>query len=233
MKNEITQKLISLAEPKYAEFNRKLCPDTKKEILGIRLPKLRTLAKEIIKNYDYLKYLNEVLPCKDKYFEETMLQGFLVAYAKISMNEKFKYIKKFVPKIDSWAICDSFCATIKPKPNELQDLFEFILPFTKSKKEFEARFPVILMIDNFINEEYVDRVIPILDEIALDKYYVQMGVAWALAEVGAKFYDKAMAYLNGKNNLDKFTYNKTLQKMIESNKIDNDTKILLKSMKKK
>ncbi len=49
---------------------------------------------------------------------------------------------------------------------------------------------------------------------------------------GIKFNDKAMKYLQGKNNLDKFTYNKTLQKMRESYRIDSEQKKLLKSMKR-
>ena len=50
---------------------------------------------------------------------------------------------------------------------------------------------------------------------------------------GIKFNDKAIAYLQGENNLDKFTYNKTLQKMIESYRIEEEQKLLLRSMKRK
>ena len=48
----IREKLKELSESEYAKFNKKLCPDTKKQILGIRIPKLRILAKEIFKT-DY------------------------------------------------------------------------------------------------------------------------------------------------------------------------------------
>ena len=60
-----------------------------------------------------------------------------------------------------------------------------------------------------------------------------MAIAWTIAEIGIKFNDKAMAYLKGKNNLDKFTFNKALQKMRESYRIETDQKEELKQMKRK
>ena len=43
---------------------------------------------------------------------------------------------------------------------------------------------------------------------------------------------KTLPYLRN-NSLDDFTYNKALQKIIESNRIDNDTKALIRSMKRR
>ena len=36
--NQIIKELICLKDEKYKEFNKKLCPDTKLEMLGIRVP---------------------------------------------------------------------------------------------------------------------------------------------------------------------------------------------------
>ena len=232
MKNieNIESRLYELRDEEYRKFHSKLCPDTKKEILGIRIPKLRNLAKEIIKEYDWKKYVK-----KEDYnfFEEVMLKGFVIAYSKIDIEEKIILIKEFVPLIDSWSICDCFVATLKIKKSDLEKVWNFILPYTKSKKEFEIRFSVIMMLDYYINKEYINRVIEILDKIKHDGYYVKMGVAWALAEIGIKYNEKLMNYLNSSNNLDNFTYNKTLQKMIESYRINEEQKNILKSMKKK
>ena len=115
----------------------------------------------------------------------------------------------------------------------MEKVWKFILPYTKSKKEFEVRFAVIMMLDYFIIEDYIDKVIEILDKINNDGYYVKMGVAWCLAEAGIKFNDKLMKYIEGENNLDKFTYNKTLQKMIESRRILDSQKQILREMKRK
>lgn len=230
MKIEIIRdKLKELSEPEYAKFNKKLCPDTKKQVLGIRIPKLRVLAKEILKEEDWRNFIeNADINC----FEETILKGLVIAYSKIDLKEKLILVKEFIPNMDSWAITDTFCPTLKIKPKELEEIWNFILPYTKSKKEFETRFSIIMMLDYYIKEEYVDKVIKAIDEIENDAYYVQMAKAWVIAEIGIKFNEKAMKYLKGENKLDKFTYNKALQKMIESYRISDETKILFKNMKK-
>lgn len=228
---EILKKLESLKDEKYKKFNSKLCPDTKLEMLGIRVPVLRKLAKEILK--ENLNWKEFVKNENTKYFEEVILQGLLIAYSKLEFEEKTKFIEIFVPRIDSWAICDTFVPTLKIKKAELEKYWNFIIPYTNSKKEFEIRFAVISMLDYFIIDEYVDKVIKILDSINNDGYYVKMGVAWTLAEIGIKYNSKAMIYLKENNNLDKFTYNKTLQKMIESFRIDINQKDDLRKMKRK
>lgn len=225
----IREKLKELSEPEYAKFNKKLCPDTKKQVLGIRIPKLRVLAKEILKEEDWRNFIeNADINC----FEETILKGLVIAYSKIDLKEKLILVKEFIPNMDSWAITDTFCPTLKIKPKELEEIWNFILPYTKSKKEFEARFSIIMMLNYYITEEYVDKVIKAIDEIENDAYYVQMAKAWLIAEIGIKFNEKAMRYLEGENKLDKFTYNKSLQKMIESYRISDETKTMLKNMKK-
>ena len=224
-------KLVNLKDDEYKEFNSKLCPDTNKEMLGIRVPILRKLAKQILKENndwdEFVKRYNTI------YFEEVILQGLIIAYSKKDLKEKEIYIKKFIPKIDSWAINDTFVPTLKIKDQDLEEYWNFILPYTKSEKEFEVRFAVTSMLDYFINDEYVDKVLEELDNIKHEGYYVKMGVAWTLAEIGIKYNNKALKYLRGKNNLDKFTFNKTLQKMIESYRIDSKQKELLRTMKRK
>ena len=133
----IVERLINLKDEKYKEFNLKLCPDTNKEMLGIRIPILRKLAKEIIKeNIDWEDFVNNKSP---KYFEEVILQGLIIAYSKKDFKEKLKYIKNHVPKIDSWAINDTFVPTLKIKKENLEEYWNFILPYTKSTKDFPRK----------------------------------------------------------------------------------------------
>lgn len=226
----IEKELALLADEKYKEFNKKLTPDTKKELLGIRIPDLKSLARQIVKEYDW-KYWLEI-ESKENYFEEIILQGLILAYGKDSFTNKIPYIEKFVPKIDSWAISDTFVPALKIKSNDLEEAWNFINPYFKSDKEFDVRFGVIMLLDYYITDEYIDKVIKILDNINHDGYYVKMAVAWCLAEIGIKFNSKLMYYLKNENHLDKFTYNKTLQKMIESRRISDSQKDILRKMKK-
>lgn len=227
--NDIKRELEKLSDEKYAQFSRKSCPDTDRKILGIRIPMLRKMAKQIVKN----DYAQEVLKqLNGDCFEEIILKGLIIGYLKIDIVEKLPYIKEFIPQIDSWAICDTFCPTLKVKENDLNNVWNFILPYLNSEKEFEVRFAVIMMLDYFLIDEYIDEVIVKLDQVCHEGYYAKMAISWCLAEIGIKYNEKLMKYLLEENNLDQFTYNKTLQKMRESFRIDANQKEILKKMKK-
>ncbi len=228
-KIEVRNELFKMQDLKYGEFNTKLCPDTNKKMIGIRVPNIRQLAKKILKE-DWKVVLESL---KDEYFEEVLLKGFVIAYLPISLEEKLPLIQSFIPLMDSWAITDSFVPTLKVKKKDLELFWNFILPYIKSAQEFEVRFAIISMLDYYLTEEYVDQVITMLDSITHQGYYVKMAVAWTLAEIGIKFSEKAMTYLQSENHLDKFTYNKTLQKMIESYRINSEQKDILRKMKRK
>ncbi len=235
MFKEKRKELENMADDALAQFTAKLCPDTdSSRILGIKVPELRKIAKSIVKEGKNTAYIEEAMNFKkEKYLEEILLEGFVIGYSKIPLDQKLEYIKLFIPQIDNWLINDTVCSTLKvKKEDELKKLWSFILPYLKSKKQFEVRYAVTTMLGNFIIEEYVDKVIEELDKIENKEYYTEMAVAWTLAEVGIKFNDKAMKYLNGKNSLDKFTYNKTLQKMIESYRISESQKVQLRAMKR-
>ena len=198
-------------------------------MLGIRVPIIRNLAKKLLKENSLDTLLKEF---NDEYFEEVLLEGIVIAYAKMPFEQKLPYIKAFVPQIDSWAISDTFVPSLKIKEQDLKLAWEFILPYTKSKEQFDVRFSLIMMLDYFLTEEYIDKVLEEIDKIKHDGYYVKMGIAWLVAEIGVKFEDKAIKYLKH-NNLDNFTHNKAIQKMRESYRISNEQKEYLKTLKRK
>lgn len=227
--NKIREKLFALTDEEYKNFNQKSCPDTKRKMLGIRVPQIRKLAKELLKENDIQDILNII---QDEYFEEVLLQGFVIGYLKQEFNDKKQFIEKFIPKIDSWAITDSFVPSLKIHKKDLEEAWSFILPYMQSDQEFDIRFAIIMMLDYFIIDEYVDKVLMELDKIKHDGYYVKMGVAWIIAEIAVNFYDKIIEYLKN-NNLDKFTHNKAIQKMIESCRMSDEQKEYLRIQKRK
>lgn len=222
---EIRSKLFNLSEDEYRNFHSKLCPNTE-NILGVRLPLLRNMAKDLAKN-NWEAYLNNPY---NEYYEEIMIEGLTIGYIKADINTRFKYIKRFIPKIDNWAICDSFCNNLKFTKNNLNEVWEFISTYLSSNKEFELRFAIVMMLHYYINEEYIDRVLHILNDINHEGYYVKMAVAWAISFAYIKFPHKTLVFLKN-NNLDSFTYNKSLQKIIESTRVSNEDKDLIRSMK--
>ena len=229
---QIVERLKELSDLKYKEFNQKLCPDSNYTFLGIRIPVLREFAKKLLKE-DEVLCRNFILNKNVIYFEEVMLQGLLIGYLKCDIKEKEKLISQYISRVDSWALTDSFVPTLKIKNKDLEEYWGYILKYINSDKEFEVRFSVVSMLDYYITDEYVEKVISILDNIRHDGYYVKMAVAWTLAEIGIKYNEKALKYFKGNNNLDKFTFNKALQKMIESYRIDNKQKDYLRVMKRK
>ena len=227
---EIRRKIIELSDEKYKEFHSSLCPNTD-NIIGVRVPVLRKFAKELLKEIDWQEYLEKAW---DEYYEEVMLQGMIIGLASKNknINEIIKYIDNFVPKIDNWAVCDTFCAGLKITDKNPEYMWRYIQKYIKSEKEFELRFAIVMMLDYYINEEYIDEVIKILDNIKNKEYYVQMAIAWTISVAIVKFEDRTMKYLNN-NSLDDFTYNKSIQKIIESYRVNEKTKGKLKKMKRK
>lgn len=226
-KEEIRQELIKLADDKYRSFHSNLCPGVE-NILGVRLPFLRKIAKNLSKEEDYYNYLNND---DTKYYEEIMIEGLIIGYLKTDNENRFNYIKNFIPKIDNWAICDSFCNNLKFTKKNINEVWNFILPYTSSENEFDIRFAVVMILNFYIIEDYIDDVLNTLNNIHHDGYYVKMAVAWAVSYAYIDFPEKTLAFLKN-NNLDNFTYNKSLQKIIESNRVSKEDKYLMRSMKK-
>lgn len=228
MKQQIKEKLLELADQKYREFHSGLCPGTE-NIIGVRVPVLRNYAKELAKNYEIRELLNQI---DNEYYEEIMLQGMLIGLEKQNFKMIQKQIEMFVPKINNWAICDVFCAGLKITKKHKEEMWDFIQKYLKSKKEFEIRFAVVMILDFYIEEDYIEKDFEIFDRISSQDYYVQMAVAWAISICLIKFYDKTIAYLETTTNLDNFTYNKALQKARESYRITKEQKEILKKMKR-
>jgi 3-methyladenine DNA glycosylase AlkD len=194
----------------------------------VRLPKLRELAKELAKG-DWRGY---IAVAQADYYEEVMLQGLVIAYAKADIEEVLRYVAAFVPKINNWAVCDSFCTSLKITQRHRARVWDFLQPYLHSRKEFELRFGIVMLLGFYIADEYIDQVLALLDGAKHEGYYVKMAVAWAISICFVKYPEKTMAYLQN-STLDDFTYNKALQKITESFRVDKETKILIRSMKRK
>ncbi|PJI08995.1 MULTISPECIES: DNA alkylation repair protein [Clostridium] len=225
--NKMVQKqLFDLADEKYRKFSASLLPNVN-NILGVRLPELRKLAKKIAKD-DWRNFINV---SDGKYFEENMLQGMVIGYAKMDIEKRLKYITEFIPKINNWSLCDSFCNGLKFTVDNMEKVFEFIKPYLLSEKEFEVRFAVVMILDFYINEGYINEILKLFDTVKHSGYYAKMAVAWAVSICYVKFPSETMEYLKN-NTLDDFTYNKALQKITESFRVDKDTKNNIRSMKR-
>lgn len=223
---KLIQELFALADTKYKEFHSGLCPNTD-NIIGVRIPKLRELAKTIAKQ-EGIEFLQKI---DTTYYETLMLYGMVIGYAKLTLEERQKYLDIFVPEIDNWAVCDCCTSTYKFTNQNMAQMWEYIQKYLHSGKEFEIRFAVIMMLDYYLTDEYIDQVLEYLNNIRHDGYYVKMGVAWAISIAFIKYEEKTRKLLR-QNNLDNFTYNKALQKIIESNRVSKEVKDEIRKMKR-
>ncbi|BFN04717.1 DNA alkylation repair enzyme [Clostridium tetani] len=227
MNKKIRGEIFELIDEDYKKFSSSLLPNID-NILGVRLPELRKLAKKVAKD-DWRKFIDTA---DNQYFEQIMLQGMVLGYIKTNIEEILLYLAEFIPKIDNWSVCDSFCGGLKFTNNNMEQVWNFIQPFLSSKKEYEVRFAVVMLLDFYINDEYIDKVLKLLDNVNHPGYYAKMAVAWAVSICYIKFPEKTMDYLKN-NNLDYFTYNKSLQKICESLRVDKETKKIIKAMRRK
>lgn len=113
-----------------------------------------------------------------------------------------------------------------------EHVWEFLQPYLSSKNEYEVRFGVVMLLDFYIENEYISKVLNLLDNTKHNGFYAKMAVAWAVSICCIKFPDLTLDYLKH-NTLDDFTYNKALQKITESYRVDKETKALIRSMKRK
>lgn len=224
---EVNAFLNDNAEESYKKFSSGLLPDTK-AILGVRLPILRKYARQLCKK-NWRGYIKQFTP---QSFEETMLRGMIIGYAKdIDIEERLQYIGEFIPLIDNWSVCDSFCISLKFIKENQPLVWGFLQPYLESQEEFAIRFAVVILLDYYINDTYIESVIERLDQIDSQAYYVRMAVAWALSMCFVHYPGMVIPYLKN-NHLDDFTYHKTLQKICESLQVPKEAKAIIKAMKR-
>lgn len=220
MEQSLMQKdLFDLADKKYKEFHSSLCPGTD-NIIGVRVPRLREYAKKIYKTEN----LEEILNLKPVYYEEKMIQGMVIGFnTKEPLSKIQSEIEKFVPEIDNWAICDVFTSGLKITKKYPKEMWNFIQKYFKSNREFELRFAIVMLINYYIIDDYIDKVLNVLDNIKNDFYYVKMAIAWAISICYIKYPMKTKQYLKH-NRLDDFTHNKAIQKIRESYRVTKEEK---------
>ena len=186
---------------------------TERRILGLHLPEMKQAAKTLAKQADVLDILHafEQEHQADRFsltYEETLVWGLTVNALKCSWEERLSFLKRYIPVLDNWAVCDSFCCNakwaLKIPP---QALWDFLLPYYQSNKEFEVRFAIVMSMCYLLKEEWLLPIFEKLQQIDLPSiqseytnlpspYYVRMGMAWLLATALAKFPNETRNFVN-------------------------------------
>lgn len=217
--------IYSLQDLNYKQFHSKLI--TNDNLIGIRTPKLKEIAFIIAKN-DYIGFIKYN---RKSIYEEKILYGLVLGYLKTDFNDILKQLDIFIPFIDNWAINDIVCANLKGFKNNQEAGYKFILKCLKSNNPWSIRFGLVLLLDFYINENYIDNILKICNNLENDEYYVKMAISWLLSICYIKYREKTLKFLKT-TKIDDWTYNKAIQKIIESKRISNEEKFNLKKLKR-
>lgn len=218
----LKEHLFSMAEEDYKKFSLKLLPaDTK--LLGVRLPKLRKTAALISKNGLSRDFLDFIYNYECEYFEETMLKGMAIGAVKCGFEDRLRLIEYFVPFIDNWSVCDSFCSSLKFGDDELPALWDFIGRYLESDEEFPARFGYVMIIRFFIRDGYFERVFGCFEELKCTALYAKLAVAWAISVCCVEYAEKTLEFIRN-SRLDDFTIRTAVRKIRESYRVSPEAK---------
>lgn len=221
----IQDELFKLQDLKYKEFHSGLMPNINPDlIIGVRVPDVRRLSKRIIKegkDSDFLKLLPH------KYYEENNLHGFIISQMK-DYDTCIKQLDTFLPCVDNWATCDGI-RPVSFKKNTDRLIFE-IDRWIASDKEYTVRFGLEMLMTFYLDENFDESYLEKASAVTSDKYYVNMMIAWFFATALAKQYEKTIPFIEEKR-LSIWVHNKTIQKALESYRVDKDRKSYLRKLK--
>lgn len=193
-----------------------------RRVMGLHTQEMKTVAKDLSKKYG--KEIIGQFESTDKktlYYEETVVWGYLINHEKCTLNERIPMLNHYIPILDNWAVCDSFCANAKwIARTDKEAMWNFLEQWFESEHEFEVRFAIVIMMTYFLEEEWLEHIFRRIDNLDFsniksnytttkkraltpqagtvqgnEPYYVRMGVAWLLATALAKFPEETKAYI--------------------------------------
>ena len=164
--------------------------------------------------------------------EEVLLRGFVIGYAKAEWKDTWTEICNFVALIDNWEICDCCCSSFTAVRKHRDEVFPVLLRYLQSDKEYEQRFAVVMMMDHFLTDEYVEAVLNAWRRVRPRGYYVEMAVGWALS-VSFLSYREATLPLLLDEQMPVACRKKACQKILESKRTPAEWRSEIKSIKSK
>lgn len=208
-----------------------------RRVLGLHAPEMKQVAKLLSRSGGAVDLRDgerkecqggaevircfETVPSATLCYEETVVWGYLINLEKCSLADRLKMLSTYVPVMDNWAVCDSYCAHAKWMARaDKSELWAFLQPYFRSTREFEVRFAIVVAMTYFLTEEWLPKVFAIINSLDLSRihsayryakgkpkaaqqgtaqgaqpYYVRMAVAWCLATALAKFPDLTRAFV--------------------------------------
>ena len=245
MINHLLQPLICerfLTDARYREGHLRVVNALpERRVVGLHSPEIKQVAKQlsheggevvipdgvrqICANGAEVIRAFEAVPSESLCYEETVIWGYLINLEKCSLDDRLAMLCRYVPVLDNWAVCDSYCAHAKWMVRaDKEALWAFLERWFDSECEFEVRFAVVVAMCYYLNEKWFNKVFECINRLdfgrikskyktvkgkpkmaqqgtvqGAEPYYVRMGVAWLLATALAKFPDATRAFVHSSN----------------------------------
>ena len=217
--------LFSAPDLKYRDFQAKLIPNLERDsMIGVRTPELRKMARQLAKRPDVGDFLKD-LP--HRYFDENQIHAFILSDMK-DYDRCIEEVNLFLPFVDNWATCDQMSPKVfkKHRPELLTQIRQWI----QSDHTYTVRFGMGMLMQHYLDEDFDPDYPALVGSIHSEEYYINMMIAWYFATALAKQYEAVIPWLEEKR-LDPWVHNKTIQKAIESYRIDAEQKAFLRTLK--
>jgi len=222
--DNIVKSLYALQDTTYRDFQSALLPTVdKKSVIGVRTPELRSLARKLRGISD--DFINN-LP--HKYFEENQLHAFIISDIR-DFDSAVSAVDSFLPFVDNWATCDQMSPRVFAK--NIDKLLPYIKKWIKSKHTYTVRFGVLCLMRYFLDDGFDTKYADMVANIKSDEYYINMMRAWYFATACAKQLTHILPYFKN-GALDTWTHNRAIQKAIESYRVLDVNKAILRNLRK-
>ncbi len=225
---EIQNELFALKDDQYQKFQAKILPNIESgKIIGVRVPKLRALAKQLFKQKEYYYIEDFFANLPHTYYEENLLHSFLIEQIK-NFDECMAQLEKFLPFIDNWAVCD----TCHPKVfgRHTGVILQKAQAWVKSSEPYTIRYGINCLMTYFLDENFDPTHFEQVCAVNNEDYYVKMMQAWYFATALAKQWQAAVQVIEQKK-LSPWVHNKTIQKACESFRVTDEHKEYLRTLK--
>ena len=234
LREAVLSELRENTDEKYREFHNTLTTGIGKSI-GVRIPVIKSIARKLAKN-NGREWLHEIMGLSGEekdalYQEELILWGLLIGLIKAERDERMTLLDAWVPRINSWAVCDCGNSALKFMEKDRGFWFGYVCQYLNSEREYELRFATVTLMQYFMTDEYIDRLLDIYGNIRQGDYYVNMAVAWAISVCFVKYREKTLSFLKD-NALTPDVQNKAIQKIRESLRVSKEDKALVLCLKK-
>lgn len=218
--NELTNWIKENSEEKYRLFSSKLV-NSKYPLLGVRIPKLKEKAKQLVKqkDIDALKEIN------DDSFEEIMLQGMIIACSSLNIREKEQLLYKHLIKCDNWSHIDTLVSCFKFKKDESEYMYQLLNKWRNDGHPCVTRFILVMYIHYIEKEDHVDEILDYCFDLKREEYSIKMANAWLLQVVSINHFENVIGNIK---KLDQETRKYYKRKMLDSYKIDQRKKEMIK-----